>query len=177
MAAKARIEPDGPRRSTSATQGAGLAAQGHSGPGGLDMVIVEPLCAVFRRQLKAEGQKYTPERALVLDAIIRMEGLFEADDLVARVRASNSRVSKATVYRTLRLLQDGGIVQRMLIAGDQPRYRLVYGSAPRDYLVRIDTGEIEELDIPELAEIKDRLCAQRGLQVRGHSFTVFASAP
>ena len=38
-----------------------------------DIRIIEPLCAVFRRKLKSEGLKYTPERAQILDAIIRRD--------------------------------------------------------------------------------------------------------
>ncbi|MCA9277848.1 MAG: transcriptional repressor [Phycisphaeraceae bacterium] len=136
--------------------------------------IVEPLCSVFRRHLKADGQKYTPERAIVLDAIMRIEGVFEADDLVEFVRQADNRVSKATVYRTLRLLQDAGIVQRVLIGGDQPRYQLVYGTQPRDYLIRLDTGEAEPINIPELAAIRKRICDERGLEPKGYNFTIFA---
>lgn len=136
--------------------------------------IIEPLCSVFRRHLKADGQKYTPERAVVLDAIMRIEGVFEADDLVASVRQTDTRVSKATVYRTLRLLQDAGIVQRVLIAGDQPRYQLVYGTQPRDYLIHLDTGQAEPIDVPELATLRDRICAERGLDPKGYNFTIFA---
>jgi len=76
--------------------------------------ITEPLCAVFRRRLKSDGLKYTPERASVLDAIIRLDGLFEAEQLLDEVRGTGTRVSKATVYRTIRLLLEAGIIQRVL---------------------------------------------------------------
>ena len=53
-----------------------------------DIHIVEPLCAVFRRRLKAEGLKYTPERAQILDAIIRRDDVFRADELMDSMRQS-----------------------------------------------------------------------------------------
>lgn len=137
--------------------------------------IVEPLCAVFRRHLKAENQKYTPERARVLDAVIRMEGLFEADELVADLREADFRVSKATVYRTVKLMQDAGIVQRVLAGGGQPRYQLVYGSRPSDLIVRVDTDESVPIDVPELIELRDRICAELGLEASGHNFQIFAT--
>lgn len=141
------------------------------------MSIVEPLCAVFRRRLKAEGQKYTPERARVLDAVIQMEGLFEADQLLDELRAADYRVSKATVYRTIRLMQDAGIVQRVLAAGDQPRYQLVYGARPADLLIRIDTGQTIAIEVPELIALRDRICRQHGLDPTGHKLQIFASGP
>ncbi|MEL7482943.1 MAG: transcriptional repressor [Planctomycetota bacterium] len=137
--------------------------------------IIEPLCAVFRRHLKAENQKYTPERARVLDAVIRMEGLFDADELVADLQAADFRVSKATVYRTVKLMQDAGIVQRVLAGGGQPRYQLVYGSNPSDLIVRVDNDESIPIDVPELIELRDRICAELGLMASGHNFQIFAT--
>ena len=137
--------------------------------------IVEPLCAVFRRHLKAENQKYTPERARVLDAVIRMEGLFDADELVHDLQAADFRVSKATVYRTVKLMQDAGIVQRVIAAGGQPRYQLVYGSNPSDLIVRVDSHESIPIVVPELIAIRDRVCAELGLTASGHNFQIFAT--
>ena len=82
--------------------------------------IVEPLCAVFRRKLKSEGLKYTPERAHVLDTIVRLDELFEADTIIERVKNSDIRVSKATVYRTIKLLQEAGIIQRCCATKTRP---------------------------------------------------------
>lgn len=141
-----------------------------------DPAIIEPLCAVFRRTLKAEGLKYTPERARVLDAIVRAEGLFEAEGLIAALRRSGMRVSKATVYRTIRLLQESGIIQRVMFEDDQSRYRLVYGSEPSALLVRIDTGEVESVPMPELLALRDRVCRERGLEPRAHHLQIFATA-
>lgn len=137
--------------------------------------IFEPLCAVFRRRLKAEGQKYTPERARVLDAVIRMEGPFEAEQLVADLRDSGYRVSKATIYRTIKLMQDAGIVQRVLGGDDVPRFQMIYGSRPDDTVVRVDTDEIINIDVPELIELRDKICAKLGLTPTSHRFQIFAT--
>lgn len=147
-----------------------------------DFQIIEPLCAVFRRKLKAEGLKYTPERARILDAIIGMDGLFEAEQLLAAVRTDGFRISKATVYRTIRLLQEAGIIQRIPIGEDQAHYQLIYGRRPNDLLIRLDAEEeqdsagvrIEALEIPELIDLRERICRERGLEAQGHRFLIFA---
>lgn len=138
--------------------------------------IVEPLCAVFRRKLKSEGLKYTPERAHVLDAIVRTDGLFEADALLSALKRVGRRVSKATVYRTIRLLQDAGIIQRVLFDEDQAHYQLVYGRKPNDLLIHLDTRRVEEIEAPELIALRERICRERGLEARGHRFQIFAVA-
>lgn len=141
-----------------------------------NLQIVEPLCAVFRRTLKSEGLKYTPERARVLDTIIGIDGIFEADRLIETLRSSGHRVSKATIYRTLKLMLEAGIIQRVPLDTDQAHYQLVYGREPTEMVICVDTNRVETISIPELAAIRDRICAERGLAPQSHRFTIFAIA-
>ena len=137
-------------------------------------LIIEPLCAVFRRKLKSDGLKYTPERARVLDAIIELDELFEAEELLSILRQSDHRVSKATVYRTIHLLQDAGIVQRVMSDLDQAQYQLVYGTKPHDLLIQLESREVISIDVPELVEIRQRIACEHGLVAQGHTFQIFA---
>lgn len=143
---------------------------------GQTLQIMEPLCAVFRRRLKDAGQKYTPERAQILDAIIMIDDIFEAEQLQAALKKSTFRVSKATVYRTLKLLQEAGIIQQVLVDSEQASYQLAYGRRPRDLLIRVDTHEIVPIEVPELTEIRERICREHGLSAQGHRFQIFAVA-
>lgn len=157
-----------------------------------DIRIIEPLCAVFRRKLKAEGLKYTPERAYILDAIMRRAmdadaaakpgaaatiaqkgGVFEAEELVEAMRKQGFRVSRATVYRTIKLLAEAGIIQQVLFDTDQAHYQLAYGRASSGLLVNVDTNEITPIDVPELTALRDRLCRERGLIAEGHRLVIY----
>lgn len=146
----------------------------YGGNNGQELEILEPLCAVFRKKLKAEGLKYTPERAQVLDTVMGFDGLFEADRVLEKVRKSGFRVSKATVYRTIKLLQEAGIIQRALFDQEQAHYQLVYGKAAQDSIIRMDTGEVIAVDVPELAVVRERVCRERGLAAKGHRLVIFA---
>lgn len=161
-------------------------------PASDDIQIVEPLCAVFRRKLKSEGLKYTPERAQILDAIIRRAlgvpggrvgdeggagaagGMFQADELLAGMRRGGMRVSKATIYRTIKLLSEAGIIQQVLFDAEQSHYLLAYGRSSGGLLVNVDTKEITPLDLPEIAAARERVCRERGLRAEGHRFVVYA---
>lgn len=140
-----------------------------------DFEIIEPLCAVFRRYLKGLGQKYTPERAQILDVLIEMDDVFQADQLLDRMRGAGYRVSKATIYRTIKLLEEAGIIQKVLVDSEHTHYLLAYGRSPRDLLINVDTNEISVVEIPELAAIRDRICAERGLSARGHRLQIYAT--
>ena len=149
------------------------------GPGAISdpaIRITEPICAVFRRRLRSEGLKYTPERAMILDTILRFDGLFEAEAIMDTLKGSGFRVSKATVYRTIKLLQEAGIIQRVLFDRDQSHYQLVYGRRPNDLLVRLDNGDVVTIEVPELVELRDRICRERGLVAQSHRFQIFAIA-
>lgn len=137
--------------------------------------MFEPLCAVFRRKLKSMGQKYTPERAQILDTLIRLDDLFDADELQRTLKQEGFRVSKATIYRTIKLLLDAGIIQKALFDSEQAHYQLAWGRRPRDLVVRIDTQEIIPVDIPELLELRDKVCRRLGLSAAGHRFQIFAT--
>lgn len=143
----------------------------------LDIAISEPLCAVFRRRLREEGQKYTPERAQILDTIIQIDDVFEADMLQEELRKADFRVSKATIYRTLKLLQDTGIIQQVPIESEQAKFILAYGQRPHDLLVRVDTQQIETIQAPQLRSMVEEICRERGLELKGWRLQVFAQKP
>ncbi len=136
-----------------------------------------PLCSVFRRSLKAQGLKYTPERAAILDAIIERDRVFEAEDLIQDLRDRGFRVSKATVYRTIKLLQEAGIITQALFDSRQSFYRLIYGKAPRDYIVCLHSGRVIEFTDPELQQVRDRICREHGLDPVAHRFQIYAIDP
>lgn len=136
--------------------------------------IVEPLCAVFRRMLKGEGLKYTPERAQLLDSIVSIEGIFDADRVLAEVKRGGRRVSKATVYRTLKLLVQAGIVHRVLMDEDQAYYEVAYGEQCRAMVLRLDPHQAISIEVPELRSIAEQACSRLGLSLKGCRLQIFA---
>ncbi len=136
-----------------------------------------PLCAIFRRFLKSQRLKYTPERADILEAIIERDGVFEVDELLMDMRDRGHRVSKATIYRTVKLLQDAGIITQALFDSKQAHYQLIYGKAARDYMVCMKTGQHIEFSDDQLVALRDRICRERGWDPVGHRFQIYAISP
>ncbi len=136
-----------------------------------------PLCSVFRRYLKSQGLKYTTERADVLDAIIARDGIFEAEELLLELRRRGHRVSKATTYRTINLLQNAGIIVQALFDSKQSHYQLIYGKEPRDHMVCMKTGRLVEFQSAELTALRNRICKELGWSPVGHRFQIYAVSP
>ncbi|MFN7374120.1 MAG: Fur family transcriptional regulator [bacterium] len=140
------------------------------------ITIIEPMCAVFRRHLRAVGLKYTPERARVLDTALGMHGPFLVDDLLAKLDGGLPRVSKATTYRTIKLLEASGIVQKLLLTSTQSHYQLAFGNPSSAILVRTDANAVEQVQAQGLDALVRTLAAARGLHTQGYRLVVYASA-
>jgi Fur family ferric uptake transcriptional regulator len=139
-----------------------------------ESAIQMPLCSIFRRFLKKRGLKFTSERAQILDSVMAKEGLFEAEQLLFEMRTAGHRVSKATIYRTIKHLVESGIIREVLLDSKQAHYQMVYGKKPSDHLVNLSTDEVVEIYCPELAAIRDKVCRERGLEPVGHRFLIYA---
>ncbi|MGI9012741.1 MAG: transcriptional repressor [Phycisphaerales bacterium] len=146
-------------------------------PGDTDSAAMVPLCSVFRRHLRQQNLKYTSERAEILNAIIERDDIFEAEQLLIDMRERGYDVSKATIYRTLKLLQDAGIITEALFDSKQSHFHLVYGRTERDYLVCVETGEVVEFSDPALRKLRERICREHGWSAVSHRFQIYGRSP
>src|SRR6266478_3555051 len=137
----------------------------------------EPVCAVFRRYLHKTKLKFTPERAMILDAVLRKEGLFEPEGLIEHLKSLGHRVSRATVYRTLSHLQDAGILKQVFFDNRQSYYEVIAGRQTHDYLICMATGKVIEFNSEKLKALRDEICRQNGYDPLAHRFQIFGLSP
>jgi Fur family ferric uptake transcriptional regulator len=137
----------------------------------------EPVCAVFRRYLHGQKLKFTPERAMILDAALRKTGLFDAEQLVSDLKQLGHRVSRATVYRTLNHLHDAGILKQVFFDNKQSYYEVIAGRQACDYLICVQTGRVIEFSSDKLRKLRDEICAQHGFEPISHQFHIYGISP
>lgn len=142
-----------------------------------DDVIYLPMCAIFRRFLKKQGLKFTTERAMILDAVLAKEEVFEAEELLAEMQTDGHRVSKATIYRTLKHLLEAKIITEVLIDSRLSHYRLSYGREVKGHLVCVEAGKIIEFPAKELEDLRDRVCQEHGFDPVSYRFVVYGISP
>lgn len=142
-----------------------------------DTPLILPVCAIFRRFLKKQGLKFTVERAMILDAVLAKKGVFEADELLSEMRTEGQRVSKATIYRTLKHLLDARIVNEVLLDSRQAHYELAFGREPTGHLVCVETNRVVEFPIQELNELAERICREHGFEKLNYRFVIYGSSP
>lgn len=123
-----------------------------------------PACSIFRRHLKRIGLKYTTERADTLDAVSGFDRPFDVEALLAGLADRGHRVSKATVYRTLKLLVDAGILAERPDARDCVRYEVIHGRPSANVEIRRPDGSRIALHDDRVERLAEDLCRAAGLR-------------
>jgi Fur family ferric uptake transcriptional regulator len=134
--------------------------------------VIKTAETVFREYLRQRGLKYTAERRLVLQAVMRNDEHFEAEQLLLTMRQAQARVGKATVYRTLKLLVDSHIVREVHLSNKQMHYEHTHGQAPHDHMVCRRCGRIIEFDAAEVERLRSALAAERRFHAQTHRFQI-----
>ena len=133
----------------------------------------EPVCAMFRRYLHGQKLKFTPERAMMLDAVLRKTGLFDPEQLLDDLKKLGHRVSRATVYRTLSHLQDAGVLKQVFFDNKQSYYEVIAGRQAYDYLICMATGKVIEFNSEKLRKLRDEICKEHGFDPVSHQFHIY----
>ncbi len=129
---------------------------------------------IFRNFLKNEKNRITPERFEVLDAALEYEGHFGADDLYIIMKNKKSRVSRATVYKTLELLVQCELLSKRNFGDNLTRYESSYRRQSHDHLICMDCGRIVEFSNPKLKDLPAEVSNELGFEVESYSFNIFA---
>lgn len=129
---------------------------------------------IFREFLKSEKNRITPERFEVLDAALEYEGHFGADDLYILMKNHNSRVSRATVYKTLELLAQCDLISKRNFGDNMTRYEASYKRQNHDHLICMDCGRIVEFVNPKVKDLPQEISDELGFNIVSYSFNIFA---
>ena len=89
------------------------------------------------------------------------------------MRAKDSRVGYATVYRTLKLLAECGVANERRFGDGLTRYELADDATHHDHLICIECGEITEFEEPRIEELQDARRPQDGFELRSHKHELY----
>jgi Fur family ferric uptake transcriptional regulator len=130
---------------------------------------------IFSSYLKEHNQRQTPERFMVLEEIYRADGHFDADDIFFNMKEGGTRVSRATVYNTLDLLVECGLVQRQQFGENQYYYERAYAYQQHDHIICKKCGKVLEFCDPRIQEIKTMMEKIHKFNITGHSLHFFGT--
>ena len=128
--------------------------------------------ANYEAVLRDAGLRITKPRRIILEILHRSEGHPDAAEIFEKAAAMDSRISLATVYRTMRALEDSGAIQRHAFGHGPARFE----QAPRDHhdhLIDVDTGEVIEFISDRIEAIQQEIAARLGYEIVHHRLELY----
>lgn len=121
--------------------------------------------------LRAQGYRLTPQRQLVLEAVTSL-GHGTPDEILAEVRKTADGVNASTIYRTLELLEELGLVTHAHLGHGAPTY---HAAADSDHLHLVcrDCGSVQEIDVAAASGLIERLDSAHGFETDVRHFAIF----
>src|SRR5437773_990787 len=122
--------------------------------------------------LSSRRLKMTRERREILGQVLSLRGHFDADHLLVMLHRSGCNVSRATLYRTLAVLVEAGLVHRLEMARGQARYEPMVGRHHHDHMVCLSCGGIIEFESREIERLQEQVCRRKRFLMTGHTHQI-----
>ncbi|MGK2909776.1 MAG: Fur family transcriptional regulator [Sphingobium sp.] len=131
-------------------------------------IDVEALCA-------EKGLRITEQRRVIAQVLSDAEDHPDVEKLHARASAIDPGISIATVYRTVRLFEEAGILERHDFGDGRARYEAA-PEAHHDHLIDVETGNVIEFVDPELEQLQRMIAAKLGFRLVDHRMELYGVA-
>ena len=119
-----------------------------------------------------KGVKLTDQRKIVAKVMSESDDHPDVDELYKRVSKIDSRISIATVYRTVKLFEESGILAKHEFKGGKARYEKL-NESHHDHLIDIKTGEIIEFVDDEIEKLQKKVAEKYGYELVDHKLELY----
>jgi len=128
----------------------------------------------FKDFIKKKGLKFTSQREAVLEEILDTKGHFEIEDMVKKIKDKDIPVSRATVYRTLNILKEMGLITEVIKYSNKTIYEVSL-KQHHDHLICKKCGQIIEFSEEEIEKLQDKICEEYGFKPETHRLEIFGT--
>lgn len=124
------------------------------------------------KRCETMGLRMTGQRRVIAKVLEDSDDHPDVEELYARASAVDAGISIATVYRTVKLFEEAGILDKLEFGDGRARYE----DAERDHhdhLIDMNSGEVIEFVDAEIEELQDRIARKLGYELRGHRLELY----
>lgn len=122
--------------------------------------------------LRDEGVRITRQRSAILQCLAESDDHPDANDLFARASEIEPTVSLSTVYRTLSVLENRGVVHRLSFEGAPARFETA--DAPHhDHMIDLETGDVIEFRSDKIEKLQAEIAAELGYDIVYHKLELY----
>jgi Fur family transcriptional regulator, ferric uptake regulator len=126
----------------------------------------------FAEFLRNEGLRFTQDRRLILAEVFAVHGHFEAEGIVAGLKRKSLHVSRASVYRTLPLLVESGMLRQVYSSEKHSHYEHIFGHEHHDHLVCTKCGRTMDFLEPKIEELQEFICRTHDFHPTSHKLEI-----
>lgn len=117
--------------------------------------------------------KQTKQRKVIVHHFLNLNNHVDAEELYESVRQEGHNIGLATIYRTLNLLKDAGLVEQSSFADGRAVFELLQPGRHHDHLVCIDCGKIVEFENNSIEELQKKVALEKGFILTSHRLDLF----
>jgi Fur family ferric uptake transcriptional regulator len=132
----------------------------------------------MKAQFKESGKRWTSQRDAIIAAIGSAGEHVSAEEIYLKVRRKRPGIGFATVYRTLKMMKDGGAIHRREFGDGKARFEAgEHPSGHHDHLVCTSCGRVVEFKSGTIERLQMSIVSRRGFVMTGHRLDLFGTCP
>ena len=135
--------------------------------------IVGPEFHILRCYLKTKGLKITAQRETILEAFLQCDGHIHIEELLEKVQKRDPSIGIATVYRTVNILKECGLLNDQLLHDGKKVLEKLYRKAHHDHLLCNQCGKLEEFEPPLIEKYQKEVAQQYGFVLNSHRMILY----
>ena len=119
--------------------------------------------------------KQTQQRKVIVEHFLRINAHVDADELHHRIRQEGHDIGLATIYRTLNLLKDAGIVEQQSFQDGRNVFEVASPNSHHDHLICTECGRVIEFEDAEIESLQKSIAAKFNMTLKSHRLDLFGT--
>ncbi len=121
------------------------------------------------------GLKQTQQRRLIVQHFLSINSHVDAEELHRRVRAEGHDIGLATIYRTLNLLTEAGLIEQKSFQDGRSVFEVAHPGAHHDHLICTECGHVVEFEDQEIELLQEKIASKFGMELKTHRLDLFGT--